>query len=110
MKAIELLVKMGSGLPYKETVSGPRLIKEELIPIKYQYGKYNGSDTVYIELRDVDRWAITNGGSCLNTEFEWEFEGLPSGRTDDFKTRTRFTLNEAKRILAEAIAKGVFIK
>lgn len=40
-------------------------------------------------------WAIVEGGCCLADDFEWEFEGLPSSRTDEFLARTRMTLDEA---------------
>lgn len=78
----------------------------ELNPVKYQLGKYRGSETVYIEDRGDNRWAITNGDSCLNTDFEWEFEPRPSSRSNEFKDRTRFTFSDAKLVLAEAILRG----
>lgn len=46
--------------------------------------------------RGEGRWAISRGsGSTLNTDFEWEYEPMPSNRDDDYLSRNRFTLEEA---------------
>jgi hypothetical protein len=50
---------------------------------------------VTIEWRDVDRWAIVDGGLVLASDGQWEVERQPSSRTDDFKERTRYPLAEA---------------
>ncbi len=60
-----------------------------------------------IEERDEDRWAIVNGGCCLNTDGEWEVEPQPSSRTDEFKARTRFPLEEAMRRAADHFKLGM---
>lgn len=68
--------------------------------------KFAVTKDISVELRD-DRakpplWAVTQHGCVLNTEFEWEYEPLPSSRTDEFKARTRFPIGEAlKRAYAE---------
>lgn len=46
-----------------------------------------------------DLWSVTNGGrSCLNSDLEWEYEPSPSGRTEDYKKRNRFSLDECFRM------------
>jgi hypothetical protein len=37
-----------------------------------------------------ERWAVRQGGNCLNNEGEWEYEPMPSSRDDDFYARCRF--------------------
>jgi hypothetical protein len=39
---------------------------------------------------DGVRWAIRNGGSCLNRRGRWEIEPFPSSRTDAFYARCRY--------------------
>jgi hypothetical protein len=39
----------------------------------------------------VDRWAIKGAFGCLNKLGDWEYERLPSSRTDDFYERCRFS-------------------
>jgi hypothetical protein len=54
----------------------------------------DGRPEVELERRgrfDEDRWAISNGNSCLNLDFDWEVERMPSNRPDEFLARTRFT-------------------
>ena len=51
-----------------------------------------------IELRswDPDAWAIVGDGSVLNKDGLWEYEPMPSSRTDEFRARTRWpTAREA---------------
>lgn len=51
-----------------------------------------------------DWWAIKRGESrALNSDGEWEFEPLPSSRSDEYLARTRFTLADALR-RAQAVA------
>lgn len=46
------------------------------------------------------QWAITKtSGLCLNRAGYWEWEPMPSSRTDEFLERCRFSLNEAREIL-----------
>jgi hypothetical protein len=42
-----------------------------------------------------DRWAISDGGHVLNRKGRWEYEPLPSSRTEAFRRRTRFPRDEA---------------
>jgi hypothetical protein len=42
-----------------------------------------------------DRWAISDRGNVLNRQGRWEYEPLPSSRTEAFRRRTRFPRDEA---------------
>lgn len=54
------------------------------------------SGNVYVESRGAGIWAVTSGGrSVLNSDGEWEFEPMPSSRTDEFIARTRFSFSDA---------------
>ena len=58
---------------------------------------------------DGVRWAVRRGGSVLSHDFAWEFEPMPSDRTDDFYRRCRFaTLEEA--VVSYHIATGAIPK
>jgi hypothetical protein len=59
-------------------------------------------------------WAICNGSMALNKDGEWEYESMPTHRTENFLTRTRWSTaqeafafldawrpEELKRALAE---------
>lgn len=72
---------------------------------KFRYGELS-AHSVYIEERDTDRWAIVRDSSTLNTDFEWEFERIPSGRAEDYLKRNRYSLIEAKEHLIRAIKFG----
>ena len=65
----------------------------EKMKLATRYTFFNG---ISIEFRDTDKWAIVDvGGEVLNSENEWEWEPNPSSRTDEFKARTRYTLDDA---------------
>ena len=51
------------------------------------------------------KWAIREGGLCLNKQGEWEYEPLPSSPEDDFLERTRFeSLGKANALLEDTFA------
>lgn len=58
---------------------------------------YEGMPIATIERRDLEGelWCITRMGQCLNKRGKWEYEPLPSSRSDAFKARTRMSLQEA---------------
>lgn len=58
-----------------------------LKPISYLI---NEDNFIKVEYRGKDKWAITNSDLVLNKHNEWEYEPLPSSRTDEFIQRTRF--------------------
>lgn len=63
---------------------------------------------VFIESRASDRWAILRpgAGSVLNRNLLWEPEPFPPDRTDDFRFRTRFTLDEALALIGRRDLQG----
>lgn len=47
---------------------------------------------------EVSSWVVKNCDEVLNKDGEWEYEPMPSSRTDDFLERTRFSnLEDARR-------------
>lgn len=56
---------------------------------------------VHVEYAGYDRWAIRHGGRCLSKDGRWDWEPLPSSRTDAWLQSHRFTEGEALRIAEE---------
>ena len=53
---------------------------------------------VQVSWRGNDLWAVKlHGRQCLGADGEWDWESLPSGRTDEWLATHRFTLEEALR-------------
>lgn len=53
---------------------------------------------VRVDKRGENSWAILDGGNCLGRNREWEYEPLPTARTDDFKLMYRFdSFDEAEK-------------
>jgi hypothetical protein len=52
-----------------------------------QIGDY---ERVKIVHRGNGKWAICHGHSCLTKGGLWEYESMPSSRTDEFLAETRF--------------------
>lgn len=65
--------------------------------------KVSPSSPVYIESKDLEGklWSIYHGKSVINSDYEREWEPLPSSRSEDFLKRTRFSRHEAERIAIE---------
>lgn len=57
--------------------------------IKFQLGD------IYVESRGLNVWVVSNGSSVRNTLGEWEWEPMPSNRSDDFIARTRLPFSDA---------------
>lgn len=53
-----------------------------------------GRGVVTLEAVGSDLWVIRMGGSCLNKALQWEYEPTPSGRTDAFSQRCRWSAPE----------------
>ena len=51
-----------------------------------------------IERRNADLWAVCRRGECLGADGEWDYEPLPSSRTDEWKASHRFPLEHALRL------------
>ena len=50
---------------------------------------------VFVETRGSGAWVVSNGSAVLNSDDEWEWEPMPSGRDADFIARTRLSLEDA---------------
>jgi hypothetical protein len=60
--------------------------------------RFERDEDVTVEYRGDGRWAVCSGRSCLNTDGDFEYEAMPSNRTDDFFVRCRFSFDEAVRL------------
>lgn len=49
-------------------------------------------------------WAVSTGSATVNTDLEEEYEPMPSGRSEDYISRTRFSLEKAFDIARDYIA------
>ncbi len=60
----------------------------DLIPTEYRVA---GADSeVRICQRGPNSWAVVYCGLNLNKDGGWEYEGMPSGRTEEFFARCRY--------------------
>lgn len=57
--------------------------------------------TLKIEYRGAGRWAVLDSPFCLNASGEWDYEHLPSERTEEWLTEHRFDLDTALRLAKE---------
>lgn len=64
----------------------------------------HGYEHIEVRHRGDNLWCVSNDSSVLNTNGEWEWEPMPSSRTDEFIAATRFSLDEALARGFEAIA------
>jgi hypothetical protein len=86
-----------TGLATKDEFAGLKVLSVELVP------DGRGGALVTLERapqRDgPDRWAIRRGGNALGRDGEFEYEPLPSSRTEKFYRKYRFaTVEEALKI------------
>lgn len=70
------------------------ILKDRLLTVANSFSIDEILD-VTLEKRGDDVWAICHGSHCLNASGEWEYESLPSSRTNEFKKTTRFDSLEA---------------
>lgn len=61
---------------------------------------------VTVEERGHGLWAVMNMGNCLNAKAKWDYEPIPSSRTDAWLAKHRFPLEEARR-LARQVAPSI---
>lgn len=57
--------------------------------------------TIRVVYTGRDRWAVRNGGYCLGTDSDWDWEPIPSERDDDWLAAHRFDLDTALRLARE---------
>ena len=62
---------------------------------------------IRVEWRGSDRWAVLHSRHCLGTDGEWDWETIPSERTDEWIAAHRFTLEAALHLAREAAPKVV---
>lgn len=51
--------------------------------------------SIKVAYRGGGRWAVLHNGWCLNRAGQWEYEHVPSERTDEWLAEHRFPLGEA---------------
>ena len=61
---------------------------------------------ITVEYRGDDKWAICWFRQCLSATGEWDWESIPSERTEEWLAAHRFDLDVALR-LAKTAAPGV---
>lgn len=66
--------------------------------------RFSGSDRIRVEWRGDDKWAVVEAQMCLTQSGTWEYEPMPSNRSDAFLKRCRFALDDALRAAAKVIA------
>ncbi len=57
--------------------------------------RFQFSDRVAIVWKPGNLWSVVDAGQVLNVDGDWEHEPTGSGRSAEFKTRTRFSLEDA---------------
>jgi hypothetical protein len=68
--------------------------------VRFQVG-----EDVYVEKRGEDAWCVSVfGGTVLDRDLQRHCEPMPSNRTDEFVTATRFSLSEAMSIADRYVA------
>lgn len=80
--------------------------QRELIAAGIDFRIVGGEDPIMVSSRGDGKWAVAAGRSVLNLLGEWEWEPMPSSRTDEFKARTRFSFEEAVTLAKTATRDG----
>lgn len=78
-------------------------------PVKW---KFDPQSRVSIDecpqLKGLPQFAIRKDGDCMNKQSKWEYEPLPSSRTNAFFKRCRFkTFEAAAKVYEESLTKAV---
>lgn len=60
---------------------------------------------ITVEARGNGLWAVLRHRWCLGSDGEWEFEPIPSERTDEWLASHRFPLDEAVELARRAAPK-----
>jgi hypothetical protein len=69
---------------------------DDLTVASYSLVESEVSDVTLERVRGIDciRWAIRRGKTCFNKSGDWEYEPLPSSRTEEFFARCRWDTPE----------------
>ncbi len=63
--------------------------------------------TIKVEARGHGKWAVLHSGQCLGTDGEWDWESIPSDRSDEWLATHRFDLDTALDLAQEAAPRVV---
>lgn len=61
--------------------------------------------TIKVAYRGRGLWAVLRNSWCLGLDGEWDYETVPSERTDEWLTAHRFDLDTALRLAADELPK-----
>ena len=53
---------------------------------------------IQVERTGPGRWAVRRNGRCLNADGHWDYESIPSERTDEWLALYRHSLEDALRL------------
>ena len=67
---------------------------------RYSKGFLHKTSCISIEMTYKNSWAVRCRSWCLNNKGKWEYEPMPSSRTDAFLKRCRFST--AKKAMTAA--------
>lgn len=65
----------------------------------------SGAFQIAVAYRGRGLWAVSRHRRCLGRSGEWDWESLPSERTDEWLAEHRFELTEALRLAREELPK-----
>lgn len=65
------------------------------VPLSYRHQDDAFGRGISVVARGLETWVVTNGVEVLNGDMEWEYEPMPSNRSEEFIARTRFYLDKA---------------
>lgn len=57
--------------------------------------KFQLDEDVFVEKRGMEKWCVTVFGTVLDYDLNRYYEPLPSNRTEEFVSLTRFSLKDA---------------
>lgn len=90
-------IKRARELPVNEFVTCYRF---SLLPPDHEA---MSSFSLTVEWRGDDDWAVMHMGQALDAAGNWQYEHLPSNRSDAFKRAFRHDLETAKRLAREKL-------
>jgi hypothetical protein len=77
-----------------------------LVSMIPEIGYDASSWSIKVERRGPDAWAVIHHSRCLHRSGRWDYEPIPSSRTDRWIKSHRFPLDEALK-LAKKVAPNV---